>query len=111
MATWKPKRIQFSTDDEVFGPFMEFCAAAYPDQSPVNAVREACLVYMGTDPMEAARAAARRGAFLEARIQLNTIAAKLFHFAQMVMREQIAEAETELAAMIASGQIERGRAA
>lgn len=111
MATWRPKRIQFSTEDEVFRPFMDFCAAAYPDQSPVSAVREACLVYMGTDPLEAARAAARRAAFLETRIQLNAVLSKLYRLAMLVAERRVNEAEEELAGMIASGQIDRGRAA
>ena len=66
------KRRQCSLDltDPVFDAFTQFAATAYPEQPLVFAVREACLAYVGTDPLEAARVAARRAAWIVTRIQV-----------------------------------------
>jgi hypothetical protein len=107
MATPRPKRIAFSTDDPIFEAFLDFAAAAYPDQAPGAAVREACLVYTGTDPMEAARTAARRAAYLEARIEMNAIMNRFYRLLVKVTDRRLDDAYRELAEMEAAGQVVR----
>ena len=79
----QPKRITVSLDDPAFAAFTEFAALAYPEQPLSAAVREACLVYMGTDPMEAARVSARRTAYLEARREVSATIAQLLRAVTM----------------------------
>lgn len=100
----KPRRqLTITLNDTVFGAFADFAATAYPEQSIAVAVREACLAYMGTDPMEAARSAARRAAWLTARAEFTDVVLATLKRAGALVEAQNESAKAELRELITSG--------
>jgi len=97
-----PRRLSLSIEDPVFDSFARFAATAYPDQPVSAALREAALAYMGADPLDAARSAARRSAYLVAKIQFGTIMARAYREATALLEAQDAEARAELGALLAA---------
>jgi hypothetical protein len=101
-----PRTAHVRLDDPTFDAFAAFAAAAYPDQPITAAIREACLVLMGTDPMEAAKAAARRAAWIVARGQLAKSFGDAFRKANVDFEALRENSREELRAMLANGEID-----
>ena len=93
-------------DEPAFAAFRDFAATAYPNSPLTAAVREAILLFMGTEPLEAARSAARRAAWLEARIQVATLIGGVMKQAADAFRMSSESAQTELHEMATNGLLD-----
>jgi hypothetical protein len=92
-------------DEPTFAAFADFAKAAYPEQPITAALREAALAYMGTDPMEAARTAARRAAWLSSRVEFTNVVLSTLRRAGQLIESQNEAAKAELREMISAGMI------
>lgn len=92
----KTRYISINVQDPVFDAFARWAATAYPDRPLADAHREACLDMMGTDPDEAARAAARRSAWLITRIEVSRLVGRALRDASLLLQQNVDVAESEL---------------
>lgn len=94
-----PLRTTVSFSDPAFAAFRDFAASAYPGLPISTALREAVLIAMGTDPLEAARVAARRAAYLSARSRIMALLATSLRTGANAIDLDVAESTAELHAM------------
>lgn len=64
-------------EDPIVAAYLDFARTALPEHPPAAAIREAILAYAGTDPLEAARSAARRATLLLERRRAVAIIARI----------------------------------
>jgi len=98
-------RAYVNLDEPAFKAFRECAATVFPGQTLTSAIREAILVFMGTDPMEASKCAARRAAWLDAKVDV----ARMIGTAMAATAQKFAldadNAKQELAELEAHGLI------
>ena len=93
------RRATVPLEEPVFDAFAQFAATAYPNQPLVATIREACLAFMGTDPLDAARIAARRAAWLVARREIAMILVPAMKRAAQAFEQEFETAGVELASL------------
>lgn len=101
----KRRQAYVNLDEPIFDAFEKAARTAYPDRTLADSLREAALLFVGSDPLDAVKMAARRAAWLEAKIQIATIIGTAMKKAGEIFAMDVEAARNELAAMEASGSI------
>jgi len=94
-------------DEPAFKAFQEFAATAFPGHPLTSAIREAILVFMGTDPLEASKSAARRAAWLTAKVEIARMIGSAMQGTATKFQMDADNANQELDDLEAQGLIQR----
>lgn len=101
------RRVTVDLRDPVYDAFAQFAATAYPDRGITDALREAALAFMGTEPLDAARLTARHAAYTAARNELSRFYRDAMAKAADHFQAQHEQTQQEVAEMIAAGILPR----